>query len=87
MGFPGGFSDQQFACQCRRQKRHEFYPWVRKIPWSREQQPTPIFLPGKFCEQRSLAGYGPWGHQESDMTEQLSTHTKRPTSDSLVITF
>ena len=25
--------------------------------------------------QRSLAGYSPWGHKESDMTEQLSTHT------------
>ena len=24
--------------------------------------------------QRSLAGYSPWGHKESDMTEQLSTH-------------
>ena len=24
-------------------------------------------------EQRSLAGYSPWGHKESEMTEQLST--------------
>ena len=24
-------------------------------------QPTPVFLPGKSHEQRSLAGYSPWG--------------------------
>ena len=32
-------------------------------------QPTPVFLPGESHEQRSLAGYSPWGHKESDMTE------------------
>ena len=31
-------------------------------------------LAGKSHGQRSLAGYSPWGHQESDTTEQLSTH-------------
>ena len=31
------------ACQCRRWKRHRFNPWVWKIPWRREWQPTPIF--------------------------------------------
>ena len=37
-------------------------------------QPTPVFLPGKFHGQRSLAGYCSWGHEESDRTERLSTH-------------
>ena len=32
------------------------------------------FLPEKFHGQRSLAGYNPWGRQESDMAKQLSTH-------------
>ena len=32
----------------------------------------PILLPGKSHEQRSLVGYGPWGHKESDTTEQLN---------------
>ena len=38
-------------------------------------QLTPVFLPGKFHGQRSLAGYSPWGHTESEshMTEQLRT--------------
>ena len=34
----------------------------------------PVFLPGESHEQRNLVGYSPWGHKESDMTEQLSTH-------------
>ena len=33
---------------------------------------SPVFLPGKFQGQRSLAGYGPWGCKESDTTEQLA---------------
>ena len=39
----------------------------------REWQPTPVFLPGKFHEQRSLAGYSPWGCKDLDTTEQLSS--------------
>ena len=38
-------------------------------------QPTPVFLPGVSHEQRTLAGYNPWGHKELDTTEQLTnTH-------------
>ena len=32
-------------------------------------QPTPVFLPGEFHGQRHLAGYSPWGSEESDATE------------------
>ena len=46
------------------------------MPWRREWQPTPVFLPGEFHGQKSLAGYSPWDHKESDMTEQLHTHKK-----------
>ena len=52
----------------------ELDPWVRKIPWRRTWQPTLVFLPGKSPGQRSLEGYSPWGHKESDTAEQLSTH-------------
>ena len=45
-----------------------------KIPWSRKWQPTPVFLPGKFHDQRSLVGYSPWGHKESDITEHKPIH-------------
>ena len=36
-------------------------PWVGKIPWRREWQPTPVFLPGESHGERSLAGHSPWG--------------------------
>ena len=61
VGFPGGsVSDKGSACQCRRHKRCRFDPWVGKIPWRRECQPTPASLSGKSQGQRSLAGYSPW---------------------------
>ena len=44
-------------------------PWVRKMAWRKEWQPTPVFLPGKSHGQRNLEGYSPWGHKESDTTE------------------
>ena len=50
-------------------------PWVRKIAWNRKWQPIPVFLPGKFHEQRRPAGYSPWGHEELDTTEHMSVHT------------
>ena len=48
-----------------------FDPWVRKIPWRRKWQPTPVLLPGKFHGWRSLVGYSLWGRKESDTTERL----------------
>ena len=49
-----------------------FDPWVRKIPWRKEGQPTLEFLPGEFHGQRSLMGYSPWSRKVSDMTEELT---------------
>ena len=46
--------------QCR---RHRFDPWVRKIPWRRKCQPTPLLLFGKSHGQRGLAGYSPWSQK------------------------
>ena len=44
LGFPGGISGKEPSCQCRRHKRHRFDLWVRKIPWRRKWQPTPVCL-------------------------------------------
>ena len=57
LGFPRGTSGKEPACQGRGHKRPGFNPWVRKIPWSRKWQPTPVFVPGESHGQRSLAGY------------------------------
>ena len=66
---PGGASGKESAWQYRRHKTCGFDPWVGKIPWRRKWQLTQVFLPGKFHGQRSLAGYSPWSHKGSDMTE------------------
>ena len=55
-------SGKEPACQCRRHKGCRFSPWVGKMSWRREWQPTPGFLLGKFHGQGSLVGYSPWGH-------------------------
>ena len=68
-GLTGGASGKEPICQFRRHKTCEFKPWVGKIPWKRKWQPTPVFLPGESHGQSNLAGYGPWGNKESDMTE------------------
>ena len=71
VGFPGGASGKEPACQCRRHKRCGFNAWVGKIPWRRAWQATPIFVPGESHGQRSLVGYSPEGHTESDKTEVM----------------
>ena len=55
MGFPGGASGKESVCQGRRHERCGFDPWVRKIPWRRSWQPTPVFLPGESHGLRSLS--------------------------------
>ena len=55
MAVPKWDSGKESTCQCGRQRRPVFDPWVTRIPWSRKWKPTPVFLPEKFCEQRNLA--------------------------------
>ena len=55
--------------------RYSFNPWIEKIPWRRKWQPTPVFLPGQFHGQRSLAGYGPWGHKRVGLRDLATEHT------------
>ena len=70
-GLPWGVSGKEPACQCRRSR---FSPGVEKIPGRMQWQPTPVFLPGKSHGRRSLEGYTPRGHKESDVTEQLNNN-------------
>ena len=48
-----------------------FSPRVGKIPWRGKWHPTRVFTPGKSQRPRSLVGYSPWVHRESDATERL----------------
>ena len=79
-GFPGRPVVKEFAFQFR---RCGLDPWARKIPWKREWQPTPVFLPGKSHGQRNMSGYSPWGHKRvghNSATEQhlLSAYCQAP---------
>ena len=60
----GWLSGKESACQCRRYRRLWFDPWVGKIPWCRQWQPTPVFLLGKSHGQSLGGGCRPWGHKE-----------------------
>ena len=71
MGLPGASDGKESACNAWDQGS---IPGLGKIPWRRKCQPSPVFLPGEFHGQGSLAAYSPWDHRESDTTEQ-PTHT------------
>ena len=71
LGLPRWCSGEESAGECRRHKRHGFDTWVRKIPWSRKWQSTPVSLPGESHGQRGLVGYSPW---VAKSRTRLSTH-------------
>ena len=69
LGLPRWHRGKESTCQC---KRCGFNPWVKKIPWRRKLQPTPVFLPWKSHGQRSLVGYSPWDGTEAHRTYGLN---------------
>ena len=77
-GFPWWLSSKESACNAgdtgNIKPDLRFAPWVRKIPWRRKQQSTPVFLLGKSHRQRGLMGYSPWSHKELNMTEHSHIH-------------
>ena len=64
-----------FPCAGKKKKRIK-QSFLKKlhIELPRQWQPTPVLLPGKSHGRRSLVGCSPWGHTESDTTEQLHFH-------------
>ena len=72
-GLPWQPSGKESAWLCR---RSSFDLSVRKIPWRRKWQPTPVLLPGKSHGQRSLVGYNTAQEatKESDRTERLNNN-------------
>ena len=65
---------KESACQWRRHKRCVFNPWVRKIPWRRKWQPTPVFLPGKIPWTEESVGVCSMGLQRVEY-DLVSRHT------------
>ena len=72
MGFPSG---SEVKNPVRETQEMQVWSLGQEDPLQKEQ-PTPVFLPGKFCGQRRLVRYSPWGRKELDMTEQLSKAQK-----------
>ena len=79
-GFRGGSKLKNLPAMWETEK-NKFDLWIRKIPWRRKWQRTPVFFPGKSHGQ-SLALYSPWGHKELDTTEYTHTHTHTHISSS-----
>ena len=71
-GFPGESDSQESVCNVG---DPGFKTWVRKIPWRRAWQPTPVFLPGESHGQRSLEGYSLRGCKESTRLSDQAQHT------------
>ena len=67
-GFPGGQTVKSLPVM--QETRVQSLGWEDSL--EKEWRPTPVFLPGEFHGQRSLAGYSPWGRNELDTTEQLT---------------
>ena len=81
MGFPGG-SDRKEYLRCSRLR---FNLWVRKTPWRRKWQPTPVFLPGKSHEQESLAGYSPRDHKGVGHNLEANNNKSHPILIALIL--
>ena len=79
-GLPWWLSGKESSC-----RRHGFKPGI-KIPWRREWQPTPVFLPGEFHGQRSQAGGSSWGHKRSGHNLATKTITRGKDETSVEMT-
>jgi len=69
VGFPGGSDVKESACNAGDLGS---IPESRRSPGEENGNPLQLFLPGESHGQRSLAGYGPWGHKELDITWHLT---------------
>ena len=78
IGLPWWLTDKESTCQCKRHKDLGSIPESEWSPGEGNGSPTPVFLPGKFHGQRSLAGYSPWGHKELHTTQQQQSANEPP---------
>ena len=78
LGFSGGSDRQEFAHSAG---DLGLIPGSERSPGEGHGNPLQYSWPGEFLGQRSLVGYSPWGHKESDMTER--PNTKHLTNDNI----
>ena len=70
--FPGGAVVKNLPVNIGDARDSGLKPGSVRSPGEGKWQPTPVFLPGKFLEQRSLVGYSLCGCKELDVPEWLS---------------
>ena len=73
LSFPGGSDDKEAACNVG---DLDSIPGLGRSPGGEHGNPLQYFCLENPHEQKSLVGYSPWGHKESDMTEWLSIHMR-----------
>ena len=71
MGFPDGSDGKEFTCNV---ENWGLIPGLGRSPGERNSNPLQDSCLENPLEQRSLAGYSPWGCKESDMVERLTLH-------------
>ena len=78
LGYPLQYSCTYLVAQMVKNLPAMWETLVRSLDWEdalkKGMTPTPVFLPGEFHGQKSLAGYSPWAGKELEMTEQISLH-------------
>ena len=83
MSFPGGSDGKHLPAM--RETRVWSLGWEDLL--EEEMATPPVFMPGESHGRRSLVGYSPWGHKESDTTERLHFHFTRKIKTGYVIVF
>ena len=83
----GSTGIKESVCQCTRHKRRGFDPWVGKMPWRRNWQPTPVFLPGKSMDRgawqavvhgvtKSRTQLSNWAHTHGRVVKFMETESR-----------
>ena len=83
MGFPSGASGKESACNAGDARDTGLFPGLGRSPRRKAWQPIPVLLPGESHGQRSLVGYSPCSHKESDTTEHEYMYIYMNITDSL----
>ena len=78
IGYPLQYSWAHLVVQIVKNPPAVQETWVQSLSWEGplEWLPTLVFLPEEFHGQKSLVGYSPWGHKESDTTDHTHTGTR-----------
>ena len=74
--FPDGASGKEPTCQCRTHKRHEFNPWVGKIPGGGHGNPLQYSCLENPMDRGAWRGYSPCGVPTEHPLNMLNTFSQ-----------